>query len=148
MKIISLAALLCASLSAQAALWSSTNASVRAGAFTTSMLISLSGDQRAVDAQVDITIPFGVSVTVTPLNGAACAVIPPSANGYQTVRVLRATNTLAILGNAPVNYCQINIVSSAFARSGLFYMSRDLCVTSNSTGYRCDLDPGFLTVLP
>jgi hypothetical protein len=65
MKIISLAALLCASLSAQAALWSSTNASVRAGAFTTSMLISLSGDQRAVDGQVDITIPFGVSVTVT-----------------------------------------------------------------------------------
>jgi hypothetical protein len=135
-----------ASLS-QAAVWSSTNSTVKVGGFSTTMLLSLSGDQRAVGGQVDVLIPFGFNVSVTALNGGYCSVLV-SAQGYKTVRVLYASALNTLLPNAPVSYCQISLTTTAASVSSAFPMGHDECVAANATSYRCVLDLGYITVVP
>ena len=143
--------LLCAVLSsnAQAALFSSSNATVNVGG-TVTVRIFVTGDQRTVGGQMDVNVPVGFSVSALPLSilgmSTACVVL----NQGRTVRVIVISGSpLTLLPTAkPLGICNITVSAAAGALSGKFEMGNGECVDSvGNTFPICALDSGYMTVV-
>lgn len=141
-------AMLLISNSAHAALWSSSNA-VAAPGRATLMRVHFTGDGRTTDAHVDIAVSSGFTVTVTPRNGALCAVRPGSTSVLLVVRVLTSSSS-SPLASAQTTLCDIPLVANTFASSGRFIMFHDEYAFPVAVGppdSRCELDSGYVTVV-
>jgi hypothetical protein len=128
-----------------AGLWSSTNAVVRPG-LTTSMTVSLTGDQRSTDAQVYVEIPVGATVTaLTPrLGGVTCIFVPGELGSPNIVRMTSTTGFILPFAQQPL--CTITFSASTFLRSGRFIMFNDVCADASGRESRCEFDPGYVSV--
>lgn len=125
----------------EAALWSSTNAVVPIGG-TTTMSISLTGDQRTVAADLEIAIPAGIRVvSVTQRNGGSCALV---ARG-RSVRVLVMDWNLLPLPAIAQPYCDLTLTAAAFA-APWFLMTRRACYDGFAAPTACLIDSGHLTI--
>lgn len=128
-------------LPAEAALWSSSNAVVPIGG-TTTMSVSLTGDQRTVAANVDIAIPAGIRVvSVTQRNGGACRLL----SGGRTLRILVMDWNLLPLPSIAQPYCDLTITASAYA-APWFLMTQQFCADGFGRPSSCMVDPGHLTI--
>ncbi len=134
----------CASAPCHAALWSSTNEVVRRGYYTT-MTVSLTGDGLVAGAQVDIQLPYGVSVTsATGRNGASCALI---AKAF-VARVVWIDAGAVPLPAVETPMCDLRLRVTSSASALWLSMQNAVCIDSLGTEYPCALDRGYLTITP
>lgn len=130
--------------SADAALWSSTNAVGRISEFAT-MEISFTGDQLTVGAQVDVVLPTGLTdVTVSSMDGGGC--------GYnastRTARFTVFDFGLRPLPTWPRPVCTLRYRVSR-STSIWLPMGNALCIDVESEALpsgQCARDAGYLTV--
>jgi hypothetical protein len=139
------AGLLAGATTTDAALWSLSNEVLVPPYGSVDPVLSFTGDETTIAAQVDVVVPSYLGVAnVRPLNGGYCHILR---DGTRTlVRALLFDPLNRPLASAPTPICQFSISAPGPVPSAFFEYAYPLCVDALLTGGPCQLDRGYLTV--